>query len=424
MSKANPLEWQMLDLINAERLSAGLDPLRLELRLNDAAEDHSQWMIDTDQFSHTGVGNSSPRIRMEDATFNFTGNWSAAENIAWQSVRGQPGLADDVQNLHDGLMNSPGHRANILDPDAEVIGIGIERGEYEGWDGLFVTQNFARTDAPLELDSRTPTPVDPPVPADGVLQIGSETVAQPSRDIWHSVSFDQEIKDAVVVMGPASHAGSDPVTIRVQNVTDTGFEFRMEEWEYLDGIHMAETISWMAVSEGTHRLADGRTITAGSGSANHTATEVDLGDAFDSAPLVFAQVTSNKGGDTVVTRLDKVDADSFEFRVQEEEKRGFHVLEEIDWIAIEAGTANDIMSGQVSGVTNRPTSIDHDTPDALFAQMQTFNGSDTANIRYDASDAQTRVWVDEETSRDSEVAHIAETLGVMTAGLGTYELMA
>ena len=163
MSKASSLEWQMLDLINAERTSRNLDPLRLELRLNDAAEDHSRWMINTDRFSHTGVGGSSPRERMEDANFNFTGSWLSAENIAWQSVRGQPGLADDVIDLHRGLMNSPGHRANILNPNSEVIGIGIERGNYNGWDGLFVTQNFARTDAPLRIDSRgTPPPPPPP----------------------------------------------------------------------------------------------------------------------------------------------------------------------------------------------------------------------------------------------------------------------
>lgn len=167
MSKANSLEWQMLDLINAERVSRNLNPLQLELRLNDAAEDHSRWMINVDKFSHTGAGGSSPTARMRDANFDFSGSWRSAENIAWQSVRGQPGLADDVVNLHNALMNSAGHRANILNPSLEYIGIGIERGEYKGWDGLFVTQNFATTSAPVRLDSRgstTPQPDPQPDP--------------------------------------------------------------------------------------------------------------------------------------------------------------------------------------------------------------------------------------------------------------------
>jgi hypothetical protein len=152
MSTASTLERQMLDLINADRAAYGLDPLTLELRLNAASEDHSEWMLDTDRFSHTGSGGSSPYDRMQEAGFVFSGSWGAGENIDIQSERGAPGLADDVADLHQSLMNSPGHRANILNPNFEVIG--IEHGEYKGWygGGVVVTQNFARTGAALQLD--------------------------------------------------------------------------------------------------------------------------------------------------------------------------------------------------------------------------------------------------------------------------------
>ena len=153
MSQASALERQMLDLINAERSARGLDPVQLELRLNDSAEEHSEWMLQQNIFSHTGSGGSSAGDRMEDAGFQFSGSWTWAENIAWQSERGTPGLADDVINLHDSLMNSPGHRANILNPNVEVIGIGIEQGNFNGWDAVMVTQNFARTSAPVQLDT-------------------------------------------------------------------------------------------------------------------------------------------------------------------------------------------------------------------------------------------------------------------------------
>ena len=128
MSRANSLERQMLKLINEERAEVGAGPLRLEKRLNDSAEDHSSWMLDVNRFSHTGEGGSSAGDRMRDADFKFTGNWTWGENIAWQSERGASGASDDVKDLHEGLMNSPGHRANILNPDFKVIGIGIEQG--------------------------------------------------------------------------------------------------------------------------------------------------------------------------------------------------------------------------------------------------------------------------------------------------------
>ena len=76
MSRANTFERQMLDLINEERANAGLSALRLNVLLNDASEDHSQWMIDTDRFSHTGAGGSSAGDRMESAAYPFEGNWT------------------------------------------------------------------------------------------------------------------------------------------------------------------------------------------------------------------------------------------------------------------------------------------------------------------------------------------------------------
>lgn len=164
MSVANEYELQMLALINEERTSRGLNPLQLEQNLNSASEDHSQWMLDTDIFSHTGAGGSSATDRMRDADFTFSGSWRSAENIAWQSQRGAEGFSDDVEDLHNSLMDSPGHRANILHPDLEYIGIGIEIGNMNGWPAVIVTQNFAKTSAPVTLDPGTGGAVVDPVP--------------------------------------------------------------------------------------------------------------------------------------------------------------------------------------------------------------------------------------------------------------------
>ena len=162
MSVASNFERLMLDLINTERTSRGIDPLTLELRLNDASEDHSVWMDTSGNFSHTGVNNSDPGDRMRDAGFTFSGNWTWGENIAYQSERGAPGIADDVADLHQSLMNSPGHRANILNPSFDLIGIGIEVGDGRGFDAVYVTQNFARTGASVQLDLPNVTPPTPP----------------------------------------------------------------------------------------------------------------------------------------------------------------------------------------------------------------------------------------------------------------------
>ncbi|SPJ29989.1 hypothetical protein TRM7615_03516 [Falsiruegeria mediterranea M17] len=194
MSQANDLERQMLDLINEERTSRGLDPVQLELRLNDSSEDHSSWMLQQDVFTHAGANGSSAGDRMEDAGFQFSGNWTWSENIAWQSERGAPGLADDVEDLHEGLMNSAGHRANILDPNVTVVGIGIETGDYQGYDAVMVTQNFARTQAEVQLDHNptTPTtPVDPPEVVE--VEVPDTPTPEPEQPVTQQPETEQPV---------------------------------------------------------------------------------------------------------------------------------------------------------------------------------------------------------------------------------------
>ena len=145
MSQANAYEQYMLELVNAERAKAGAQPLAFDSNLNTAAENHSSWMISTDTFSHTGSGGSNPGARMTAAGYSFSGSWSWGENIAWASTRSPAGLQDEVLLLHTNLMNSTGHRANILNDSYREIGVGFEVGQYGSYEGAFVTQDFAST---------------------------------------------------------------------------------------------------------------------------------------------------------------------------------------------------------------------------------------------------------------------------------------
>lgn len=144
MAAASAEEQYLLELINADRAKAGVQPLAGDTRLNDAADLHSQWMIDTDSFSHTGANGSTATQRMQAAGFQFTGSWSNGENIGWASLRAPSGLADEVELLHTNLMNSPGHRANLLNGGFQQVGLGFKTGEYQGWQAAFITEDFAR----------------------------------------------------------------------------------------------------------------------------------------------------------------------------------------------------------------------------------------------------------------------------------------
>ena len=106
---------QVVELTNAERAKAGLNPLTLNNQLAQAAQGHSDSMAADDFFNHTGADGSDVSDRVEDTGYQYS---RTGENIA----AGQTTAEQVVQ----GWMDSPGHRANILNPDFTEIGIGYE----------------------------------------------------------------------------------------------------------------------------------------------------------------------------------------------------------------------------------------------------------------------------------------------------------
>lgn len=121
------LEAQMLELVNRERLANGLRPLAADPESTVVARKHSGDMFARGYFAHETPEGRSPFDRMNDGGVRYQ---AAGENLA---------LAPTLRVAHNGLMNSPGHRANILGKDFGRVGIGILDG---GVRGLMVTQNF------------------------------------------------------------------------------------------------------------------------------------------------------------------------------------------------------------------------------------------------------------------------------------------
>ncbi|MEL6679460.1 MAG: CAP domain-containing protein [Pseudomonadota bacterium] len=277
-------------------------------------------------------------------------------------------------------------------------------------------------DQPLAAEAAGPT---------GGLEVGTATTAQAGWNAWTSVTFAEAIEDAVVVMGPLSSNGSDQSVVRVRNVTDTGFEFQIDEWDYLDGWHAPETVSWIAISEGTHQLADGRTISAGEVRAvNSSPVQVSL-DGMDSDVVVMAQVASFNGPAAVTDRISNVGQTGFTVRMQEEEAADRqHSPETVSWIAIEEGGATgSLWAGSTdSPVNHHRTRIDLDgsiADAALIADMQTMRGTDTAALRYqDLAANGVTIRVEEEKSLNAEMAHAHEDIGWIVAEEGQYDLFA
>jgi uncharacterized protein YkwD len=119
---------EVVDLTNRERVRAGLPELAVDPRLTAAAQAHSADMVARDFYSHTDPDGGRPRDRAAAAGATRR---TVGENIAC----GQRSPADVVE----GWMNSPGHRANILEADFTHIGVGLAGG---GRAGMYWTQLF------------------------------------------------------------------------------------------------------------------------------------------------------------------------------------------------------------------------------------------------------------------------------------------
>ncbi len=120
-------EQQMLALVNAERAKAGVQPLQFDTAIAEVARAHSRDMFIRRYFAHINPEGEDVGDRLEKAGVPFT---IAGENLAY---------APDVTTAHRGLMESEGHKHNILDPQFTRIGIGIINTETYG---MMVTQNF------------------------------------------------------------------------------------------------------------------------------------------------------------------------------------------------------------------------------------------------------------------------------------------
>jgi len=126
LSGLNAQEREMVEYVNQERTKAGLAPLQVDPDLARVARIKSQDMVDNGYFDHNSPTYGSPFEMLRSFGISYR---AAGENIAKNR---------SVIGAHTALMNSEGHRANILNPNFTHIGIGI----VENGGMVTVTQMF------------------------------------------------------------------------------------------------------------------------------------------------------------------------------------------------------------------------------------------------------------------------------------------
>ncbi|WP_199478363.1 CAP domain-containing protein [Peribacillus saganii] len=121
-------EYQLFDLTNASRVQHGLPILIWNEHVKETAWNHSSDMANNNFFSHTNLEGQSPfdRMKADDIIFSVAG-----ENLAY-------GQFSSIF-AHEGLMNSLGHRENILNMDFEFLGVGVA---FNSESHPYYTENF------------------------------------------------------------------------------------------------------------------------------------------------------------------------------------------------------------------------------------------------------------------------------------------
>ncbi|MEK7528482.1 MAG: S-layer homology domain-containing protein, partial [Patescibacteria group bacterium] len=118
---------ELFNLINNARRAHGLQAISIDTAINEVAQAHSEDMIARNFFAHVNPDGKSPEDRRKEADITT----SVQENLA---------KAATIRYSHEGLMRSPIHRANILDPRWTRVGLGVARSE-QGY--IFVSEEFS-----------------------------------------------------------------------------------------------------------------------------------------------------------------------------------------------------------------------------------------------------------------------------------------
>ena len=376
-----------------EILPSAKQPLAFNFKLIDAARDHSQWMLNTNTFSHTGAGGSSARDRMESAGYNFTGGWAWGENIAWQGTTGTPDVTQFVIDEHESLFLSPGHRTNILSDNFRELGIGVKIDPFTTSSGTYnavmTTQKFAKSGSSVFLTG---------------------------------VAFDDAVIDDDFYSVGEGLAGIDVIATRQsdgQSATTTtfesgGYQMALEPGTYdvtFSGGELEQTVT-KTVSIGNKNikldLATDQLPSESASAPNEGPDEtigeygqltlnqkwetVTLQETYENPVVIVSDPTRN-GAAPVVARLRNIATNEFQIRLQEPNyEDGRHTRESLSYMVMEAGDwqladgtrlsagihQGEILSSQ--GFNSIDLTGFQATPTVL-SQVQTFNDSDWVSTR-------------------------------------------
>lgn len=254
------------------------------------------------------------------------------------------------------------------------------------------------------------------------LNIESGEVAV--TDKWVRVPLTSKFSNPIVVAGPPSFKNNDPCVVRIRNVNATGFDIKVAEWNYLDGTHPSETVSYLVLEQGRTTLPDGSSVEAGSFSGTTRFKTRSFSKSFAKKPVIITTVASENETDTISGRIKNIGLSSFDYHFTEQQKNyNIHANEIVNFIAWESGkgtvgsiqfeaatTAQAVTGSWYTGTFQKPFT----QAPLLLADMQTTADTEPTALRaLQVTTTGFQVKAEEEASKYSNVTHGAETVGYL-----------
>lgn len=209
------------------------------------------------------------------------------------------------------------------------------------------------------------------------------------NEAWSSVDASG-YTDPVLISGIATRNESEPGVISVIKDGSGGFSIRFREWDYLDGVHALESVSYLIIEKGHFARPDGVVIEAGTFNLTASKTTVFFNQEFDQTPIVFVSAQSENDPATYSLRTEGVTRFSFSASLDEQElNSGAHSQEEIAYLAIYSSTN----AGQLDSSDN-------------FQILQSILDDQPTSING------TQIFLEEEQSQNVELNHVDEVVSL------------
>lgn len=241
----------LVDLVNGDRAEFGTGPLRQNPVLQQAAQMKADHMAEKGYFSHVSPDGTTPWYWIEEAGYEFV---TAGENLAVHF--------NDSREVEQAWMNSPTHRANILNHSFSEIGIATARGTYDGYETTFVVQMFGKPAS--ESAAFTQDVFIPTEEAAFVPNAETESI-EPIQESFASIDLSPEEVAGAVETVDASIVEQDEVVAQVPRLQETPqyatfWEqlvtqpfFMLQAVYFALALLLLLTITLMIVSEARHK---------------------------------------------------------------------------------------------------------------------------------------------------------------------------